>query len=47
MKPYLITTIQANGQRSHLHGLYANDWAAIDAALQMFNNPQRVSARRL
>lgn len=47
MKPYLITTISASGQRITLHGLYASDWAAIDAALALYINPRRICARRL
>ena len=47
MKLYLITTIQANGQRITLHGLYASDWAAIDAALALYLNPRRICAKRI
>lgn len=47
MKRYLITAIQANGQRTELRGLYRTDWEAIDAALALYANPRRVCARRL
>ncbi len=47
MTAYLITTIHSDGQRAQLHGLFANDWDALDAALALSSNPKRVSVRRL
>ena len=47
MKPYLITTVHADGHCTRVQGLFASDWAAIDAALALFPNPRRISARRL
>lgn len=47
MKTYLITSHHADGHCTRVQGLFANDWAAIDAALALFPNPRRVCARRL
>lgn len=47
MKPYLITTVHHDGHCTRLAGLFANDWAAIDAALALYINPRRICARRL
>ena len=47
MKRYLITTVHPDGHCTRLQGLFASDWAAIDAALALCSNPRRICARRL
>ena len=47
MKPYLITIVMHDGSHGQCRGLFANDWAAIDAMLGAFHDARRISARRL
>lgn len=46
MKKYLITIVMHDGSYGCCHGVFANDWAAIDAMLDAFHDAARITARR-
>lgn len=47
MHSYLITIVMEDGSRGTCRGLFANDWAAIDAMLAAFHDARQISPRRL
>lgn len=44
---YLITIVMADGSQGRCHGLFENDWHAIDCVMDAFFDARRISARRL
>ncbi len=47
MRKYQITFVLHGGEHGCCRGLFANDWAAIDAMLDMFHDAARICARRV
>jgi len=47
MYRYLITIVMPDGSRGRCHGIFDNDWHAIDSMLVAFFNAKCISARRL
>lgn len=47
MSAYRMTILLPAGRRTIMQGLYSSSWAGIDAALAIFPNAVRVSARRI
>lgn len=46
MKTYLITIVMHDGSCGVCRGVFANDWAAIDAMFDAFHDAARITARR-
>lgn len=44
---YQITIVMPDGSRGTAWGLFASQWAAIEAHLATFADAKRISARRL
>ena len=46
MKKYLVLITMSDGTRAVMHGLFANDWSAIDMGLSMFEGAVSAVPRR-
>ncbi|WP_191625473.1 hypothetical protein [Delftia tsuruhatensis] len=46
MKKYLVLIALSDGTRAVMHGLFANDWSAIDMGLSMFEGAVSAVPRR-